>query len=107
MSSKSADNSSASVQEVVRSTLGTPSVASSKLWHFFVNGPSPETCPFSMACRMYSYSLPAANGRLNGILSVLVRNTDIKLAPSAFRYTASSDGKSNTAPHVRLESTVR
>src|SRR5438094_9208508 len=66
-SRSSAAISSACVQDVVSMALGTPRVYSSKLWHFLVNIPSPDSCPQLIAWRIYSNSLPLKNGRLNGM----------------------------------------
>src|SRR5437899_5106888 len=59
--------SSAPVHECVSSALAQPMVRSSQAWQRLVNGPSPERCMFSCACRMYSSSRPVRKGLLNGI----------------------------------------
>src|SRR6266404_4953294 len=58
--------SRAPVHECVSSALREPMVRSSQAWQRLVNGPSPERCMFSCACRMYSSSRPVRNGLLNG-----------------------------------------
>src|SRR5580765_2978695 len=57
--------SRAAVPECVRSALRQPTLRSSHAWHRLVNGPSPERCMFSCACRMYSSSRPVRYGLLN------------------------------------------
>jgi hypothetical protein len=42
--------SKASVQEVVNKAFLNPYLSSKKCWHFFVNIPSPEIFPASIAC---------------------------------------------------------
>ena len=46
------------VQEVVSRTFGTPNSSSSRVLHFFVNGPSPESFSPAMASAMYSFLCP-------------------------------------------------
>jgi hypothetical protein len=58
--------SSAPVPECVSRALAQPLARSSHAWQRLVNGPSPERCMFSCACRMYSSSRPVRNGLLNG-----------------------------------------
>src|SRR5258706_14170185 len=57
--------SRAPVPECVSSALRQPTVRSSHAWQRLVNGPSPERCMFSCACRMYSSSRPVRYGLLN------------------------------------------
>ena len=66
-SSSIAAISSAAVQEWVSKACGQPIACSSQAWHFLVNGPSPDRCWFWIASSMYWTSLPAGNGRLNGM----------------------------------------
>ncbi len=66
-----ADISSASVHDVVSSTrVLPPNVASSIACARFVNGPSPEMWPLSMAWRTYSSSRPSTEALLKGIAAL-------------------------------------
>src|SRR5712691_7359737 len=66
-SSKSADISSAEVQDVVRRTLATPNDSSSRVWQRLVNGPSPDNLLLVSASVMYRSSLPSRVGSVKGI----------------------------------------
>ena len=65
LSSKAAI-SRACVHDAVSSTCRTPRASCSTVWHFFVNGPSPEICPARHGLEhVVDFLLPTGSGDRN------------------------------------------